>query len=136
MLAEAALDFVAQNHRGVLATYRRDGGAQMSPILVAPGHDGSLLVSTREAAVKTANLRRNPRYDLLAFSDQFFGPWISVTGTAEVISQPEAMSWLEEYYRAAVGEHPDWADYRRAMERERRVVLHLDIGSVGPDRQG
>jgi hypothetical protein len=46
------------------------------------------------------------------------------------------MELLVDYYRRVAGEHPDWADYRRAMERERRVLLRISIDSAGPDRQG
>ncbi|MFE0082740.1 PPOX class F420-dependent enzyme, partial [[Kitasatospora] papulosa] len=33
-------------------------------------------------------------------------------------------------YRDVQGEHPDWDDYRRAMVRDRRVVLTLRIDHV------
>ena len=35
MAHEAALEFIQQNHRAVLATYRRDGQVQLSPVLAA-----------------------------------------------------------------------------------------------------
>ena len=50
--------FLQSNHRGVLATMRRDGLPQMSPVLVGVDDDGSLIISTRETAIKTANVRR------------------------------------------------------------------------------
>jgi hypothetical protein len=53
-----------------------------------------------------------------------------------VISLPAAMEPLVDYYRCIAGEHPDWNDYRRAMERERRVLLRISIDSAGPDRKG
>jgi len=28
-------------------------------------------------------------------------------------------------YRAVLGEHPDWDDYRRAMVADKRVVIRL-----------
>nr|MDP9019904.1 PPOX class F420-dependent oxidoreductase [Actinomycetota bacterium] len=33
-------------------------------------------------------------------------------------------------------EHPDWDDYRAAMDRERRVVLRISVTSAGPDVAG
>jgi hypothetical protein len=68
--------------------------------------------------------------------DEFYGPWVQIDGTAEVVSLPAAMEPLVDYYRCIAGEHPDWNDYRRAMERERRVLLRISIDSAGPDRKG
>jgi PPOX class probable F420-dependent enzyme len=98
--------------------------------------DGRVVVSTRETAVKTVNLRRNPRASLLALSDGFFGEWHTVEGTVEIVSLPEAMEPLVDYYRRASGEHPDWDDYRRAMEQEHRVLLRLTVERSGPTQEG
>ena len=52
---------------------------------------------------------------------------MQVEGTAEVVHLPEAMDGLVEYYRRVSGEHPDWDDYRAAMERDRRVLLRITV---------
>ncbi|MEU4545386.1 hypothetical protein [Nonomuraea dietziae] len=54
-------------------------------------------------------------------------------GHGRVVSLPEAMDHLVAYYRGISGEHPDWAEYREAMERERRVVLRITLNRAGPD---
>jgi len=132
---DAALAFVEKHHRAVLATTRDDGGPQLS--LVAAGIEGDrIVVSTRETAVKTRNLRRRPHAALLVFSDEFYGPWVQVEGPVEVVSLPEAMDGLVAYYRQVSGEHPDWDDYRAAMVRDRRVLLRLTVERAGPDRSG
>ncbi|MGA9775052.1 MAG: TIGR03618 family F420-dependent PPOX class oxidoreductase [Candidatus Dormiibacterota bacterium] len=131
-----ALEFINTHHRAVLATYRRDGTAQMSPVVAAADSEGRLLVSTREGASKTANLRRDPRVALVAFTDGFFGPWVAAWGQADVISLPPALPLLEDYYRRVVGEHPDWEEYREAMKRERRVLLRITVQRWGPERSG
>jgi len=133
---DPARDFLRTHHRAVLATTRRDGRPQLSPVLAAIDGEGRVLISTRETAVKTRNLRRDPNASLCAFSDGFFGEWIQVEGTAEVISLPAAMDLLVAYYRAVAGEHPDWADYRAAMERDRRVIVRISIARAGPDISG
>ena len=46
------------------------------------------------------------------------------------------MEPLVDYYRSVRGEHPDWDDYRAAMERDRRVLLRLTITAAGPDQAG
>src|SRR5262249_4835986 len=123
-------------HEAVLPTRRRDGGPQLPPLTVGVDGTGGAIVSSRETAYKTRNLRRNPHASLCVFDDGFFGPWVQIDGTAEVVSLPDAMELLIDYYRRVAGEHPDWADYRRAMERERRVLLRISIDSAGPDQKG
>jgi PPOX class probable F420-dependent enzyme len=134
--AGEAREFIATHHRAVLATQRADGRPQLSPVLCTVDGDGRVLISTREAAIKTRNLRRDPHAALCVFSDGFYGQWVQVEGTAEILSLPDAMDVLVEYYRRSAGEHPDWADYRAAMERERRVAIRITIERAGPDVSG
>jgi PPOX class probable F420-dependent enzyme len=133
---DAALDFVRQHHQAVMLTYRRDGSPQMSPVTCNVDSQGRVVVSTRETALKVKNLRREPRASLCVLSDRFYGDWIEVDGDAEIVSLPDAMEPLVEYYRTTAGEHPDWDDYRAAMERERRVLVRIMPERAGPDRSG
>ena len=133
---DAARDFVRNNHRAVLSTRRANGDPQLSPIVCAVDAAGRVAVSTRETALKVKNIRRDPRVSLCVLNDRFFGDWIQVDGTAEVVSLPEAMDLLVEYYRSLAGEHPDWDEYRAAMERERRVLVRVELRRAGPDRSG
>ncbi len=55
---------------------------------------GRVVISTREPAYKVRNLRRDPRASLLGLNDGFFGRWVQVDGTVELISLPEAMEPL------------------------------------------
>jgi PPOX class probable F420-dependent enzyme len=131
-----ALEFVRHNHNAVLATTRADGSPQLSPVTVGVDDGGRIVISTRETAVKTRNLRRNPGAVLCVFTQRFYGPWVQVTGTAEIISLPEAMEPLVEYYRGISGEHPDWDEYRAAMRSEQRVVVRITPTAAGPNVSG
>src|SRR5688572_20808108 len=133
---DAARAFLREHHRGVLATRRSDGGTQQSPVIAAVDAVGRAIISSRETAIKTKNLRRDPWAQLCAFTDKFFGAWVYVEGTTEVVSLPEAMDPLIDYYERFPGENPDWDEYRARMERERRVLLRITIERAGPDRQG
>jgi PPOX class probable F420-dependent enzyme len=128
--------FVESNHRAVLITRRSGGGLQTSPVLVGVDGEGKLVISTREAAYKTRNLRRDPTAVLCVFADGFFGRWMQIEGTAQVVALPEAMDGLVDYYRRISGEHPDWDDYRRAMQQQQRVLVRVSIDTVGPTRAG
>ena len=55
-----------------------------------------------------------------------------IEGTAQIVSLPEAMDGLVDYYRGISGEHPDWDDYRRAMQQEQRVLVRVSIDAAGP----
>jgi PPOX class probable F420-dependent enzyme len=134
--AKDVRSFVASHHRGVLATTRRDGMPQLSPVLVGVDDDGSLVLSTRQAAMKTANVRRHAWASVCVFDDAFFGDWVQAEGKATVESLPSAMDGLVRYYRLVAGEHPDWDEYRNAMDRDRRVLLRIRIERVGPNRSG
>ena len=134
MELDEARDFMREHHRGVLATLRQDGRPQMSAISIGVDGEGRAVISTREGAYKTRNIRRDPRVSVCVMSEDFWN-WIQVDGTATVVSLPEAMEPLVEYYRAVAGEHPDWDDYRRAMEDQRRVILRIDIERAGPDHR-
>jgi hypothetical protein len=87
MRPDEAREFVASHHRAVLITRRSGGGLQTSPVLVGVDDEGKVLC---------------------VLSDDFFGRWIQIEGTAQVVSLPEAMDGLVDYYRGISGEHPDW----------------------------
>ena len=132
----AALDFLRANHRAVMATTKADGSTQMSPITVGVDADSRVVVSTRETAYKVRHLRALPYAAICAFTDGFFGQWVQVEGPVEIVPLPEAMEPLVDYYRSISGEHPDWDDYRAAMERDRRVILRMTVERAGPDVSG
>jgi len=136
MDVDQARAFARRNHRAVLATRTADGGVQQSPVLVGVDDAGKLVVSSRETAYKTRNLRRDPWAQLCVFTDAFFGDWVVVEGTAEIVSLPDAMEPLVDYYRQLSGEHEDWDAYRAAMKEQRRVVIRIEPDRAGPDRQG
>lgn len=136
MDVERAQDFISRHHRAVMATYHADGRLQLSPVMVGVDDTGRVVVSTRETAAKVRNLRRDPRVVFCVMTDAFFGEWVQVEGTAEIVRLPEAMELLVDYYRKISGEHPDWDDYRSAMERERRVIVRAAIDRAGPDVHG
>jgi PPOX class probable F420-dependent enzyme len=133
---DAARDFIRENHHGVLATKRPSGGVQQSPVLAHVDPEGRVIISSRETAIKVKNLRRDPWAQLCALNDRFFGAWHYAEGTAEVVSLPEAMEPLIDYYKRFPDDNPDWDDYRARMEREQRVLIRITIERAGPDRQG
>lgn len=131
-----ALTFLRANHRAVIATTRADGTTQMSPITAGVDREGRVVVSSRETAYKVKHLRALPYAAVCAFTDAFFGEWLQVEGPVDIVSLPEAMEPLVDYYRDISGEHPDWDDYRAAMRADRRVILRMTVERAGPRVSG
>jgi PPOX class probable F420-dependent enzyme len=136
MDVDAALEFIASQHHAVLATLKADGTPQLSPVTVGVDDGGRVVISTRQPAYKVRNIRRDPRVWLCALPDGFFGNWLQIEGTAEILELPVAMEGLVDYYRRISGEHPDWDDYRAAMERDQRVLLLITVTKAGPTVSG
>ncbi len=131
-----AREFISAHHRAVLATTRADGTPQLSPVTAAVDDEGRVLISTRETAVKTRILARNPHAALCVMNDGFYGEWVAIEGNAEIVHLPDAMDILISYYRSVSGEHPDWDDYRAAMVRDQRCVIRITLTKAGPDFHG
>jgi PPOX class probable F420-dependent enzyme len=131
-----ALEFIRNNHHAVLAATRADGAPQLTPVTASVNDAGQVVLSSREPAAKVRNLRRDPRAWLTVFTDRFFGEFVQVEGSVTIVSLPEAMDGLVDYYRSVSGEHPDWDDYRAAMQGEQRVLIHIDVTRAGPNYSG
>ena len=134
---DRAKEFLTKHHWGVLATRRKDGNLQMSPI--TPGLDakGRVIISSRETAYKVNNLRRDPRAALCIFTETFHsGGWVQVNGNAEIISLPDALDSLVYLRYQVYGDHKSWPEFHERMVRELRVIIRFAIESVAPLRRG
>jgi PPOX class probable F420-dependent enzyme len=132
---ESAREFMLEHHRAVLAT-RRGERVQQTPVLTTIDGEGRAIISSRETAFKVKNLRADPWAQLCVLTERFFGQWIYVEGSAEIVSLPEAMDPLIDYYKRFPGENPDWDEYRERMREEQRVLIRITLEHAGPDRQG
>ncbi len=126
---------IAENRLGILATIRKDGRPQLSPITHFYDRDaGTIFVSMTEGRAKTANLRRDPRAAIEVTSADGRA-WATADGDATLIGpgddpQGPEVEALVDYYRRAAGEHPDWEEYRSVMVADRRVLLALTVTHV------
>ena len=124
-----ALAFARGRRQGVLATIRSNGRPQLSNLLFLLGDDDSFVISVTDDRAKTANLRRDPRASLYVPGDNFY-QYVVIEAAAElspVAADPsdETVDALVAYYREAIGEHPDWEDYRASMVADRRLLITL-----------
>jgi PPOX class probable F420-dependent enzyme len=130
------LEFLRTRHQGVLATTRRDGRPQLSPVTCGLNRDNRIVISTYPERAKAINARRNPAVSICVISPGWSDPWVQVDGVAKVLDLPEALEPLVEYYRCISGEHPDWDEYRDAMQRQGKCLIEIDIERWGPIARG
>jgi PPOX class probable F420-dependent enzyme len=128
MELDSALDFARSRHNGVLVTQKRDGRPQLSNVSYAV-IDDVIKVSITANRVKYINLSRDPRASMYVTKEDFWG-YVVFEGEAtlsDISTKPDdpGVEELIEVYRAVLGEHPDWDDYRRAMVADKRVVVRL-----------
>ncbi|MGN7781822.1 PPOX class F420-dependent oxidoreductase [Mycolicibacterium sp. 22603] len=129
------LALIKGNALGVLATIKRDGRPQLSNVSYwFDAAHTALQVSITEPRAKTRNLRRDPRASIHVSADD---GWSYAVAEGDAVLTPPAadpdddtVEGLVALYRNIAGEHPDWADYRRAMVDDRRVLLTLPIAHL------
>ena len=130
------LDFVRPRHRLLLATARRDGRPQISPVAGGVDPQGRIVISSYPARAKTRNAERDRQVSVLVLSDDWNGPWVQVDGDAEVLRMPEAIDGLVDYFRCISGEHPDWKEYREAMRIQNKSLIRITPTRWGPIATG
>ncbi len=130
---DLALSFAAERSKASLITLRQDGRPQSSNVLYIV--DGSVVsMSLTSERAKTRNLQRDPRACLHVNDDSFWqyvvlDGTVSLSPVAQTVDDP-TVDELVAYYRRLSGEHSDWADYRAAMVRERRLLARLEVSSA------
>ncbi len=129
---DALLRLLSEYKGGVLVTLKKDGRPQLSNVNhVYYPDEGIIRVSLTDDRAKTRNLRRDPRASYHVTSADRWA-YTVVEGTADltpVAGDPHdaTVDELVRLYRDALGEHPDWDDYRAAMVRDGRLVLRLRV---------
>jgi PPOX class probable F420-dependent enzyme len=129
LAATEAERFLAERHRGVLATIKADGRPQLSNVAYAL-MGGEVWISTTADRAKAANLRRDARASLHVTSEDFW-TYLVIEGEARVSAvarEPgdEVCRALLDLYNAASAEpHPDPEEFFEAMVTERRVLVSI-----------
>jgi len=124
-----AVDFARDHRNGILITQKSDGRPQSSNIAYTVDTEDRIEISVTDGRAKTSNLRRTPTASLHINRDDFWA-YAVIEADVEfstVATRPddETVERLVGYYRAMVGEHDDWDEYRAAMVAEGRLLLTL-----------
>ncbi len=134
-MEDRLLALLADRHGGVVATLKKDGRPQLSNVSYTFDPERRLVrASITDDRAKTKNLRRDSRVSFHVTAANFRS-YVVAEGDAEltpVAATPDdaTVEELIEVYRAIVGEHPNWDEYRAAMVADRRLVLRIPVSRV------
>jgi PPOX class probable F420-dependent enzyme len=126
-----AMDYIAANNRGVLATIKQDGRPQLSHVAYTLDDDGFIKISVTQDRAKTKNARRDNRVSLSVIGDNWY-QYVVVEGTAGFIEENPLPALRHVYERIAGQPHPDWEEFDQAMIDERRLVMTISIDRIYP----
>jgi PPOX class probable F420-dependent enzyme len=135
-MATELWDLISVANGGTLATIKRDGRPQLSDInFTADDTTRVIRISTRAPLAKVHNLRRDPRASLHVPAPRGSGYAVAeaTASLSPVCTDPldATVEELIEVYRLVQGkEHPDWDDYRRAMVKDERLILRLQVERI------
>ena len=117
LLSPDGLTFVTDRHLATLSTFGPDGGIHVVPVGFTY-RDGVVRIITSGTSQKVANLRRDPR----ATVSQLDGPrWITLSGRARVLDDPESVALAVELYSGR---------YRVPRVNPLRVAIELEVDRV------
>jgi PPOX class probable F420-dependent enzyme len=126
-----ALEYIASNNRGVLATIKQDGRPQLSHIAYTLDDDGLIKISVTQDRAKTRNAKRDDRVALNIIGDNWY-QYIVVEGTAGFIEENPLPALRHVYERVAGKPHPDWDEFNQAMIDEKRIVMTISVDRLYP----
>ena len=114
-LTEEQARLLKESNLATVATIRRDGSAQLTPVWI--DWDGENVVfNTAEGRAKPRNIRRNPVVSVQVVDRNDEYRWVSVTGSAE-IEEDGAVEHIHELSRRYRGR-----DYDLTPGQQRLIV--------------
>lgn len=108
-----------EENLAVMATVRKDGSAQLTPINYAYV-DGTFLISTTKDRVKYHNVRRNPKVSLCIIRKEWH-PYVTVYGTARIEESDVLDGTAAIFKRMSDRPLPD--NFAQALKDQRRVLI-------------
>ena len=126
-LSDSVREFIDQNRRSVLTTFRSSGAGQMSVVNVGVYVEG-IAFTACDFRAKVVNLRRDPRCTILVSRDDW-SDYVVLEGRARISSRDDTDAerlrlGLREVERSIYGrEHPDWEAYDDEMRRDRYAIV-------------
>ncbi len=112
-------EILREEKLAILATLRRDGSPQLSPINYAY-QDGRILISITRDRAKYHNVRRNPQVSLCILRPGG-RPYVTVFGHAEIEEVDVAAGTAEVFKR--ISDRPVPENFEEVLRQQRRVLV-------------
>ncbi len=106
---------------GILATVKKDGSPQLTPIYYAY-EDGKILISITKTRVKYHNIKRSPQISMCIVKAEG-RPYVTVYGTAEIEEQDIADGTAKIFKRFSNRPLPD--NFEDGLREQERVLVKL-----------
>ena len=117
-LTESQAQLFVEPNIGIVATTRRDGSVQMTPVWIDT--DGEhVIFNTAEGRAKPKNLRRDPHVSVCVVDRNDPYRWVSVSGRAE-LTQEGAVAHIDKLAKKYRGK-----DEYGVPEGEVRVIVRV-----------
>ena len=110
---------IQEQNLAILATLRKDGTPQLTPINYAY-RDGNILISTTRERVKYPNVRRDPRVSLCIIHPAG-RPYVTVFGRAR-IEERDIVDGTAEIFRR-ISDRPLPDDFAQRLRDQKRVLI-------------
>ncbi len=110
---------------GILATVKKDGSPQLTPIYYAY-EDGQILISITKTRAKYHNIKRNPQVTMCIVKPEG-RPYVTVSGRAEIEEQDIVDGTANVFKRFSGRPLPD--NFEDTLREQQRVLV-----KITPDR--
>ena len=112
-------EIIREERLAILATLRRDGSPQLTPINYIY-QDGRFLISTTRDRAKYHNVRRNPQVSLCILRLEG-RPYVTVFGRAQ-IEETDIVVGTTEIFRR-LSDRPLPENFEEVLRQQRRVLI-------------
>ena len=131
MNQQEAMKYLNANRHAVLATNKRNGRPQMSPVDYGVDSDGMVRIQVTEPSAKVKNVRRDPRVSLTVLGEEWL-EYVVIEGTARLLDDDRLATLRDTYQMIARKPHPDWDEFNQAMVDEQQIVMAIEIERFYP----
>ncbi len=112
---------IQEQSLGILATVKKDGSPQLTPIYYAY-EDGQILISITKTRAKYHNIKRNPQVTMCIVKPEG-RPYVTVSGRAEIEEQDIVDGTAHVFKRFSNRPLPD--NFEDSLREQQRVLVKI-----------
>ena len=112
---------IKEQSLGILATVKKDGSPQLTPIYYAY-EDGQILISITKTRAKYHNIKRNPQVTMCIVKPEG-RPYVTVSGRAEIEERDIVDGTAKVFERFSDRPLPD--NFEAGLREQQRVLVKI-----------